>query len=87
MEMKREILGNAPWRIDSLEEKRLGALADTDEIAKKEYVRFYQDNCPETGRGGRVPPDHEEQQRQFPHLRHSGCYEANQGQGDPGYHL
>lgn len=46
MNMKKEILGNASWRIDSEEEKKLALLADSDDSAKITYVDFYRKAAP-----------------------------------------
>lgn len=46
MEMKKEALGNASWRIDSEEEHALAIKADTSDDAKKAYVEFYRCNAP-----------------------------------------
>ncbi len=37
----------ARWRIDSEEERRLAALADNNEAAKENYVRFYREQDPQ----------------------------------------
>lgn len=39
--------GRASWKIDSEEEQRLAALADSNEDAKKDYVEFYRKSAPE----------------------------------------
>lgn len=46
MEMKKEALGNASWRIDSEEEHALAIKADESDDAKKAYVEFYRRNAP-----------------------------------------
>lgn len=54
MKMKQEILGNAPWRIDSEEEKELAVKADFDLNARKQYVEYYLENEPEYHKNGLV---------------------------------
>lgn len=47
MEMKREPLGNASWRIESEEERELARLADRSVDARVDYNLFYRKHAPE----------------------------------------